>query len=44
MGTLFLGWFVMIVYGLAAAVMMLQGKDFRYVLIGRRLESYLQQK
>jgi len=44
MGVVLLAWFMMIVYGLAAAVMTLQGKDFRYVLIGRRLESYLRQK
>jgi hypothetical protein len=44
MGVVLLAWFMMILYGLVGAVMMLQGKDFRYVLIGRRLESYLQQK
>lgn len=41
---LFLGMFVFIIYGIVAAVMVVQGKDFRYVLIGNRLEKYLQQE
>ena len=31
-----------ILYGLVAAVLTLQGKPFRYPLIGRRIEHYLQ--
>lgn len=31
-------------YGLIAAVLVLIGKDFRYVLLGRWLERYLQKK
>lgn len=30
-----------IIYGIAGAVLTFQGKDFRYVVIGRRLEDYL---
>ena len=40
---LFVGMFVYIVYGIVAAVMVIQGKDFRYIFIGSRLERYLQQ-
>jgi len=36
------GMFAFIVYGIVAAVMVVQGKDFRYVFIGSRL-GYLQQ-
>lgn len=45
-GLLFLGlavWAAYIGYGLYAAVANLQGKDFRYVVIGPRLERYLRQ-
>lgn len=34
-------WVGLVVYGLAGAASALQGKEFRYLLIGRRLESYL---
>jgi uncharacterized Tic20 family protein len=37
----FLGWLAAVVYGLVGAAAALQGKDFRYVWIGRRLEAYL---
>jgi prepilin signal peptidase PulO-like enzyme (type II secretory pathway) len=43
-GLLFLGlavWGAYIGYGLYGAVANLQGKDFRYVIIGPRLERYL---
>ena len=45
-GLLFLGlavWAAYIGYGLYGAVANLRGKDFRYVVIGPRLERYLQQ-
>jgi uncharacterized Tic20 family protein len=45
-GLLFLGvavWAAYIGYGLYAAVANLQGKDFRYAILGSRLEKYLQQ-
>ena len=29
------------IYGVIAAVMTIQGKDFRYIVIGRRLEQYM---
>ncbi len=35
-------WVVMIVYGVVAAVMTFQGKDFRYLLVGRWVERYSQ--
>lgn len=36
-------WAAYIAYGLYGAVASLRGKDFRYVLIGSRLERYLKQ-
>lgn len=42
-GVLFLSWLAYVGYGLFAAVSVLQGKDFRYVFLGPRLESYLEQ-
>jgi uncharacterized Tic20 family protein len=45
-GLLFLGlavWAAYIGYGLYGAVANLRGRDFRYVVIGPRLERYLQQ-
>ena len=36
-------WAAYIAYGLYGAVATLRGKDFRYVLIGSRLERYLKQ-
>jgi len=41
LGASVLGWFVFVIYGLAAAAATLQGKDFRYLVIGQRLEAYL---
>lgn len=43
-GGMFAGWFLMILYGLVGAVMAVQGKDFRYFIIGNRLERFLQEK
>ena len=40
-GLIFLGGITFIIYGLVAAVMVLQGRDFRYIIIGERLERYL---
>ena len=34
-------WFVCFIYGIVAAVMAFQGKDFRYVIISRQVEKYL---
>jgi uncharacterized Tic20 family protein len=44
MGTVVIGSIVFIIYGLVGAAMVLQGKEFRYIVIGKRLERYLQQK
>jgi uncharacterized Tic20 family protein len=43
-GAMFASLFLFIIYGIIGAVMVLQGKDFRYAIIGRRLERYLQAK
>jgi uncharacterized Tic20 family protein len=42
-GLIILGALAFVTYGLAGAVISLQGKDFRYILIGKRVERYLQQ-
>jgi uncharacterized Tic20 family protein len=44
MGAIMLGWFLFIVYGVVAAAMTLRGRDFRYPVIGKRLETYLAQE
>jgi uncharacterized Tic20 family protein len=38
---LILAWLAYVGYGLYGAVSVLQGHDFRYVFLGRRLERYL---
>jgi uncharacterized Tic20 family protein len=43
-GLIFLGGFLFILYGIVAAVMTFQGKPFRYAIIGRRVEQFLQSK
>jgi uncharacterized Tic20 family protein len=43
LGAGILGWALAVAYGLYAAWSTLQGRDFRYVVIGRRLEGYLAQ-
>jgi uncharacterized Tic20 family protein len=43
-GVMFVGGIVFVVYGLIAAVKTLQGKEFRYAIIGARLERYLQRR
>lgn len=40
---IFVLWLAYIAYGLYGAVASLRGKDFRYVIIGSRLERYLEQ-
>lgn len=42
MGVAMLVWLVFVGYGMAGAVLSLQGRDFRYLLIGNRLEAYLE--
>ena len=41
MGLLMLFGAVYILYGIYASIRVFQGKDFRYVIIGRKLEQYL---
>ena len=43
MGVMFIGGFFFVVYGIVGAVMVLQGKPFHYVIIGRRVEHFMQQ-
>jgi uncharacterized Tic20 family protein len=40
-GLIFIGGAIFIVYGVVGAIMTFQGKNFRYVLLGNRLASYL---
>jgi uncharacterized Tic20 family protein len=44
MGCLMLGTLVLIVYALVGAVMVLQGKDFRYIILGDQLKRWIKQK
>jgi uncharacterized Tic20 family protein len=41
MGMMLFGMLLFVIYGLAAAVMVLQGKDFLYIIIGSQLKKYL---
>lgn len=41
-GLIFIGGGLFIVYGVVGAIMALQGKNFRYAIMGKRLETYLQ--
>jgi uncharacterized protein len=41
-GAIFVGGALFVIYGLIAAIQVFQGKDFRYIFIGNRLEKYLQ--
>ena len=43
LGLIFVGGMAFMIYGLIGGVMALQGKEFRYVVIGRRIERYLEQ-
>jgi uncharacterized Tic20 family protein len=42
LGLMFLGGFAFIIYGVIGAIQAFRGKNFRYILIGNRLEQYLQ--
>jgi uncharacterized Tic20 family protein len=44
LGLIFIGGIAFVIYGIVAAILVLQGKDFRYILIGSWLEGYLQRK
>ena len=41
-GAMFIGGFLFIVYGVIGAIMVFQGKPFRYMLIGKRMERFMQ--
>jgi uncharacterized protein len=43
-GLVFLIEFILMVYGVEGAVRVLQGRDFRYALLGERLKHYLEEK
>ncbi len=43
-GAIFIGGFLFVVYGVIGAVMTFQGKSFRYVIIGNRVERFMQPK
>lgn len=42
-GVILLVGFVFIIYGVVGAVNAFQGKPFRYIILGKRIESYLEQ-
>ncbi len=44
LGIIGVGGLAMVIYGMAAAIMAFQGKPFRYVIIGKRIEKFLQPK
>ena len=44
LGAMLFGGFLFITYAIIAAIMTLQGKPFRYVIIGRRVERFMQPK
>lgn len=43
-GAIFIGGFFFIIYGIVGAVMAFQGKPFRYIIIGNRIERFMQPK
>lgn len=43
-GLYLIGVFVFIVYAAAGAIMAVQGKPFRYIIIGKRVERFMQKK
>lgn len=43
-GVFFIGGFLFIVYGSIGAVMAFQGKPFRYILIGKAVERFMESK
>ncbi len=40
-GLIFLGGFLFIVYAIIGAIMAFQGRDFRYIVLGSRIERFL---
>jgi uncharacterized Tic20 family protein len=43
-GLIFLAGFAFIVYGVIGAIMVFQGKPFRYIVIGDRVKHFMEQK
>lgn len=43
-GAIFIGGIFFVIYGIVGAVMTFQGKPFRYVIIGKRVERFMQPK
>ena len=43
-GAIFVGGFFFVVYGVIGAIMAFQGKPFRYIIIGSRVERFMGQK
>jgi len=43
-GLIFLGWFVFIIYAIIAAIMVFQGKNFRYIIIGHMVQRFVDKK
>ena len=43
-GAIFIGGFIFIIYGIVGAVMAFQGKPFRYIIIGNRVERFMEPK
>jgi uncharacterized Tic20 family protein len=43
-GIIFLGGFIYIIYGIIGAIITFQGKPFRYFIIGKRVERFMQRK
>ena len=43
-GGIFIGGFFFVIYGIVGAVMAFQGKPFRYIIIGNRVERFMRPK
>jgi uncharacterized Tic20 family protein len=43
-GFIFIGGFFFVIYGIVGTVMAFQGKPFRYIWIGKRIEKFLEPK
>jgi hypothetical protein len=41
-GAIFVGGFAFVIYGVIGAIMAFPGKPFQYVIIGRRVERFMQ--
>jgi hypothetical protein len=40
-GAIFVGGALFVIYGVIGAIQVVQGKDFRYIILGDRLRNYL---